>query len=529
MSKAGFPSRFHDSSVAAAVFNVRAYMAKGDGVTDDTAAINYAYSALAAQGYGVLYFPPGIYLVSSTLLIGNAALGGAPSTVSNVTIAGAGARSAYALGLQPPQVSPNVEYSQIRWAPTAATGPNVAVVKLQGAINCFAMSNIEICGSARAGIGLFNLGVNGAEFQSVLVLDCTAAHIWNVSNVGVTTPSNNTWTNVGLVDTVDCGATAGIVCGGLPTDVTVLNSAGVLTGASFHNTWIGVSCWLGRSTGSVGIDLRYMDADAWFGGSIQGDAAAVQISQNPNLTTFPGPAFFFVPDMSCLTPNATFHTRGAFTYAPGFNGSWVYAWGDNGDPLAGLPPWINGFTMQGQTFGPLANVGASMQFLGHFGGSTIANTTAETAFTGLSYALPAGSFIDNTLGSQNGAVMRVKSWGSYTTSGTPALTIRLYMGSVAPGNLLMTTGAIKTVTSPGGQPWRVDTDVIVNGPGSTSAAVPTVTIGASTQVVPTLQSAVGLSAGGSIILTAQWSAASASDAVTLGGFTVELLKSQFFS
>ena len=125
--------------------------------------------------------------------------------------------------------------------------------------------------------------------------------------------------------------------------------------------------------------------------------------------------------------------------------------------------------------------------------------------------------------------MRVKAWGSYTTSGTPALTVRLYIGAVSPGNLLMTTGPITTVNSPGGQPWRVDTDVVVNAPSSASAVVPTVTIGPFTQVVPTHQSTVGLSAGGPIILTAQWSAASPSDAVTLNGFTVELLKSQYFA
>lgn len=52
------------------VFNVMAYGAKGDGVTDDTAAINAAVTAAFNAGvadssfYGEVYFPPAIYLLS---------------------------------------------------------------------------------------------------------------------------------------------------------------------------------------------------------------------------------------------------------------------------------------------------------------------------------------------------------------------------------------------------------------------------------------------------------------------------------
>jgi len=43
------------------------YGAKGDGVTDDTAAIQKALNALASTGGGTLYFPAGTYIISSTL------------------------------------------------------------------------------------------------------------------------------------------------------------------------------------------------------------------------------------------------------------------------------------------------------------------------------------------------------------------------------------------------------------------------------------------------------------------------------
>lgn len=49
------------------VFNVMAYGAKGDGVTDDTAAIQAAINACGVAGRGLVYFPPGSYIISSTL------------------------------------------------------------------------------------------------------------------------------------------------------------------------------------------------------------------------------------------------------------------------------------------------------------------------------------------------------------------------------------------------------------------------------------------------------------------------------
>lgn len=57
--------------------NVKDYGAKGDGVTDDTAAINLAVSSGGRCGPdcgsstvypAVVYFPPGIYLVSTPII-----------------------------------------------------------------------------------------------------------------------------------------------------------------------------------------------------------------------------------------------------------------------------------------------------------------------------------------------------------------------------------------------------------------------------------------------------------------------------
>lgn len=53
------------------VFNVRWYGAAGDGATDDTAAIQQALDEAANAGGGVVFVPPGTYLITSSLTIGS--------------------------------------------------------------------------------------------------------------------------------------------------------------------------------------------------------------------------------------------------------------------------------------------------------------------------------------------------------------------------------------------------------------------------------------------------------------------------
>lgn len=53
-------------------YNVKDYGVKGDGVTDDTAAIQALINLVITAGGGVLFFPRGVYLISATLnMVGN--------------------------------------------------------------------------------------------------------------------------------------------------------------------------------------------------------------------------------------------------------------------------------------------------------------------------------------------------------------------------------------------------------------------------------------------------------------------------
>lgn len=70
------------------VCNVKDFGAKGNGIQDDLPAINMAIDSLGLSG-GIVYFPPGTYLIGSTLYIGNA-VPPYGSTRHNVTLCGAG-------------------------------------------------------------------------------------------------------------------------------------------------------------------------------------------------------------------------------------------------------------------------------------------------------------------------------------------------------------------------------------------------------------------------------------------------------
>lgn len=65
------------------IFNVKAFGAKGDDLTDDTVAINAAKDKAVAAGGGTVYFPPGVYRVSAAVVADG----------DNLTFLGAGGRA----------------------------------------------------------------------------------------------------------------------------------------------------------------------------------------------------------------------------------------------------------------------------------------------------------------------------------------------------------------------------------------------------------------------------------------------------
>lgn len=68
-------------------FNVKSFGAKGDGTTNDTEAIQGAVDTVLAAGGGIVYIPPGIYVVSSIQYRGGVVICGAGIGVTTVKLA----------------------------------------------------------------------------------------------------------------------------------------------------------------------------------------------------------------------------------------------------------------------------------------------------------------------------------------------------------------------------------------------------------------------------------------------------------
>jgi hypothetical protein len=133
--------------LGAVTVNVQSYGAVPDGVTDDTNALVKASAAVAAQG-GILYFPPGTYIIDPTR--GHIALG------SNMTIQGPGTirvkpgvgNFEYVIGPNPTYAPiSNVVISGITVDENVLNNPSTVLAKsgqIQNLIEAYALDGLTI-------------------------------------------------------------------------------------------------------------------------------------------------------------------------------------------------------------------------------------------------------------------------------------------------------------------------------------------------------------------------------------------------
>ena len=140
------------SMIEGASFNVKDFGAKGDGVTDDTAAIQLAFNQLTSLANRSLYFPPGDYLISNTINV--------PSPIQAIQIFGAsgydGIRGPINNGLR----------TRLKWVGvTDATKPMVKFDRADGAV----WRGISLNCNYKAGYGL--------QFMSSTLVDPSTKNI----------------------------------------------------------------------------------------------------------------------------------------------------------------------------------------------------------------------------------------------------------------------------------------------------------------------------------------------------------------
>ena len=157
-------------------------------------------------------------------------------------------------------------------------------------------------------------------------------------------------------------------------------------------------------------------------------------------------------------------------------------------------------------------------------GTALANSTTLTDISvAPQFTLPA-NFL------QAGSALRFTAFGVFSTTVTPTLLLGVYYGGVA-GVALATTGAITTGSGVTNVPWRLEltTDIRTTGTSGTAMSQGFCLFGTSVSAasflpVPNTALAtvtVDTTAAKVLSIGAQWSAASASNTVTLHGFTIE--------
>jgi len=136
------------STLITPVSNVVGYGAVGDGITDDTAAIQAAIDAAAVLG-GEVYFPPGTYLITSSIVIGNGT-SLVWSTKKPVILKGIGCGGSPG----PYWAGPSV------FIKSQVAGPAIVI---QGPINAWGVENIALLADTTSPLAV-GLGLYSAQF-----------------------------------------------------------------------------------------------------------------------------------------------------------------------------------------------------------------------------------------------------------------------------------------------------------------------------------------------------------------------------
>lgn len=157
-------------------FVVKDYGAKGDGVTDDTAAIQAAITDCNSNGGGVVFFPPGTYCVTQLVLAGT----------SHIQLQGSG------------------QSSVVKWVWNAAGIPGSMITLSAGAINTrLSLLRLDGSGLTNVAAGRANhllelAGGAGGGVTTVHIMQCQLGAMVTASGDGI----HISGTGVGMVSRV---------------------------------------------------------------------------------------------------------------------------------------------------------------------------------------------------------------------------------------------------------------------------------------------------------------------------------------
>lgn len=343
--------------------SVKDYGAKGDGVTDDTLAIQRAINSLPATG-GVVCFPPGIYRTTDTIFIGNGTDSTA-STVNCIRLVGVGGGKA---GAWPHDSGFG---SVIRYD----GGTAKPIIRILGPINSPGVEGIALDGNSRkASHGIWLTSVIAGKFDDVSIKDVATVGIKTDCAVGPFASTWNTiycefsnlWINIGSSPYATCVLYSGSV--GNTADTNLCNMRNVFL--------------LYSGTHGKGIQLDYADSNyfeninCYRNGADDGSTYGVLF----NGTVFPP-----YPDQNTFVhfngPNQATNAAAVFG-SP--NKNFFYSWMEGDGAVIPSSPAISGITTTGKVFGGFS-----------FGGATFLKYADVKTFSVTVGSIPANSSVDS--------------------------------------------------------------------------------------------------------------------------------------
>jgi hypothetical protein len=447
------------------VFNVKAYGATGDGVTDDTAAIQSAINAVPADG-GIVFFPIGKYIVSSTLTIGDGTVS-AYSTRHGLSLIGAGTNNLL-----------SIRGARLFW--NGAMGGQM--INVNGPYVGFSIRELYLDCHNLANNALVLTHTNGGYFRNLYVaamLDFGIVETARPNQFGVISASGNLWQNI-FVSSTNPGS------GGFIIGPTAL-SGGDVNQNLYQNLRIRFDSTTGKTTA---IRLQACDF-LHFDHPVVAARLPVDWAPPTGATGFPGAITWMAPALSPLQLTVTGATNaspivlttsvnhgletgrtvtvasvGGNTAANGYwtvtnlspttlslqgstgNGAytsggtvtadcftnagnawtgttgggnhvWSFALGDNEVIPKPSQTYVSGVANGGTTFGFFKN--APLYFAQVTDDTPIANTTTSTAF-GIKATLMAGQ------ANLAGTTVRIRCGGVYSTTGAPNITVKIRLG-----------------------------------------------------------------------------------------------------
>lgn len=408
--------------------SVKDFGATGDGVTDDTAAIQAALDL-----GGVIYFPAGTYIVTSTLDVGDGSAS-AISTINDVVLysAGLGGASAQELG-----ASGTAGTAKIKWA--GASGGTV--LSLNGPMTN-TIKGLQIDGNDLAAVGILDTHSVGGSVEDVIVRRCSGSFIKirayeNTPNCYVSAGAGRVFRNVKGWEPVAGSNFRGLDIG---NETYAASSPGLDVA---RVTFIG--CEFTRPSGASNdtLTLRMCDNLTFIRCFFYGPSATVgnSIAVRPATgnSYFPEDVAFY--DAS---PVGAYYTDAAWDIwsTAGRGRGLIFSGlndGDNNNQIPTHAGW-SGYTYAMVPFGMIGAINRQ--------GTLVSVTGTTSPATVYSYSVP--GYLLNT-----NRRLRLKASGKYTNNTGGSVNIQTYAGY---GGQTMFNGTVAIPTNASSGSWEFTVD-----------------------------------------------------------------------